>query len=222
MPNPKSKIYNLKSTIPMSSDAKFSKSMPSWRLWLPLVLQTALIISVPAQAIFIHLTGKTAILQTAPVDPYDLLRGYSQTLSYDISRRETLEKLPGWKELTKDKRYQEPIGLYVILEAPETQISSGRPWAWRAVKVSRDRPTNLPFNQVVLKGLLRYSTVTYGVESYYFPEDQRQQLNDEIERSQLNGGQQGKRQPFVVEVKVDAEGNAVPVSLWVRDRNYRF
>ncbi|HAX79376.1 MAG TPA: membrane-anchored protein [Cyanobacteria bacterium UBA11372] len=206
----------------MSSDAKFSQSMPSWRLWLPLVFQTALIISVPAGAIFIHLTGKTAILQTAPLDPDDLLRGYSQTLSYDISRRDTLEKLPGWKELTKNRRSQEPIALYVILEAPETQISSGRPLAWRAVKVSSDRPINLPLNQVVLKGVLRYGSVTYGVESYYFPEQQRQQLNDDINQAQSNRGQQEKAQPFVVEVKVDAEGNAVPVSLWVRDRNYRF
>lgn len=206
----------------MSSDAKFFKSIPSWRLWLPLLFQTALIISIPAQAIFIHLTGKTAILQTAPVDPYDLLRGYSQTLSYDISRRETLEKLPGWQELTNNRRSQEAIGLYVILEDPETQISSGRPLAWRAVKVSSDRPTNLPNNQVVLKGLLRYGSVTYGVESYYFPEDQRQLLNDDINQAQSNPGQQEKPQPFVVEVKVDAEGNAVPVSLWVRDRNYRF
>ncbi len=207
----------------MSSDAQFSKSMPSWRLWLPLLLQTALIISIPAQAIFIHLTGKTAILQTAPVDPYDFLRGYSQTLSYDISRRETLEKLPGWKELTRNRRPQEPISLYVILEAPDTQISSGRPLAWRAVKVASDRPTNLPNNQVVLKGLLRYGRVTYGVESYYFPEQQRQQLNDDINQAQeSNPGEQEKAQPFVVEVKVDSEGNAVPVSLWVRDRNYRF
>jgi uncharacterized membrane-anchored protein len=206
----------------MSSDAKFSQSIPSWRLWLPLLFQTVLIILIPAQAIFIHLTGKTAILQTAPVDPYNLLQGYSQTLSYDISRRETLEKLPGWKELIKNRRSQEPIGLYVILEAPETEISFGRPLAWRAVKVSSDRPTNLPNNQVILKGLLRYNTVTYGLESYYFPEDQRQQINNDINQAQSNPGQQEKPQPFVVEVKVDGEGNAVPVSLWVRDRNYRF
>jgi uncharacterized membrane-anchored protein len=206
----------------MDSITKYTKDLSGWRLWLPLLFQTVLIASIPAQAIYIHLTGKTAILQTAPVDPYDFLRGYSQTLSYNISRRDTLQKLPGWKELTKDKRYQDSLNLYVILEAPELQISSGRPLAWRAVAVSRDRPTNLSDNQVALKGLLRYGIVTYGVESYYFPEDERQQLNDDINQAQLGQVQPGKPQPFVVEVKVDAQGNAVPVSLWVRDRNYRF
>ena len=188
---------------------------------MPLLLQAALIVSVPAQAIFVHLTGKTAILQTAPIDPYDFLRGYSQTLSYDISRRTSLEKLPGWQDLIKNKRYQEPIGLYVILESPE-QTLSGRPLPWRAVDVRRNRPTTLPNNQVAIKGLLRYDRVTYGVESYYFPSAQRQQLNDDINQAQFNPRQQEKSQPFVVEVKIDAQGNAVPISLWVRDRNYRF
>lgn len=206
----------------MTSVSKSFNSIPAWRLWLPLILQTALIVSIPAQAIYTLIVGKTTILQTAPVDPYDLLRGYSQTLSYDISRRDALDKLPGWKEVTKDKRYQEALSLYVILETPESQTSSGRPLPWRAVAVSRDRPSNLPGNQVAIKGLLRYGIITYGLESYYFPEDQRQQLNEDINQAQSGRRQSGKPQPFVVEVKVDAQGNAVPVSLWVRDRNYRF
>jgi uncharacterized membrane-anchored protein len=209
----------------MSEQAKSFKSnhqIPSGRVWLPLILQTALIISIPAQAIYTHLTGKTVILQTAPVDPYDVLRGYSQTLTYDISRRDTLQKLPGWKELTQGKRFQEAVSLYLILEAPVSQPSSDRPLAWKPIAVSRERPTTLTDRQVALKGLLRYSSITYGLENYYFPEDQRQQFNHDIEQAQSNQPQQGKRQPFVVEVKVDAQGDAVLVSLWVRDRNYRF
>ena len=169
----------------------------------------------------VHLTGKTAILQTAPVDPYDLLRGYSQTLTYDISRKQTLEKLPGWNELDKEKR--DSLNLYVTLEAPPKQTSSGRPKPWKPVAVSASRPVNLPKNQVALQGRLRYGTINYGLESYYFPEDQREQLNKDISQAQT-GVERSQRQPlpFVVEVKVDSQGNSVPVSLWVRDRNYRF
>ena len=76
-------------------------SFPQWRFWLPLCLQIALILTVPIQSAYTLILGKTAILQTIPVDPYDLLRGYSQTLRYDISRPETLRSLPGWETLIK-------------------------------------------------------------------------------------------------------------------------
>ncbi|MFB2936895.1 GDYXXLXY domain-containing protein [Aerosakkonemataceae cyanobacterium BLCC-F154] len=204
-----------------NNNSETSPTIRSWRFWLPLAFQTALIVAIPAQAILVHLTGKTAILQTIPVDPYDLLRGYSQTLSYDISRQQTLEKLPGWKELDREKRNS--LNLYVILEAPKEQTSSDRPKPWKPIAVSTSRPVDLPKNQVALKGRLRYGTVTYGLESYYFPENQREQFNKDISQAQTGVERsQGKPLPFVVEVKVDSQGNSVPVSLWVRDRKYRF
>ncbi|MBE9226814.1 GDYXXLXY domain-containing protein [Phormidium sp. LEGE 05292] len=204
-----------------NNNSEISPTVRSWRFWLPLAFQTALIVAIPAQAILVHLTGKTAILQTVPVDPYDLLRGYSQTLTYDISRSQTLEKLPGWNKLNKEKR--ENLNLYVILEAPPEQTSSGRPQPWKPIAVSASPPTNLPANQVALKGRLRYGTINYGLENYYFPEDRREQFNKDISQAQTGiERSQRKPLPFVVEVKVDAQGNSVPVSLWVRDRNYRF
>ncbi|MFB2882194.1 GDYXXLXY domain-containing protein [Floridanema aerugineum] len=204
-----------------NNNSENSPTIRSWRFWLPLAFQTALIVAIPAQAILVHLTGKTAILQTIPVDPYDLLRGYSQTLSYDISRQQSLEKLPGWKELNNQKR--DSLNLYVILEAPKEQTSSGRPKPWKPIALSTSRPVDLPKNQVALKGRLRYGTVTYGLESYYFPENQREQFNKDISQAQTGVERsQGKPLPFVVEVKIDSQGNSVPVSLWVRDRNYRF
>jgi uncharacterized membrane-anchored protein len=69
------------------------------RLAVPLLLQSLLICSIPFQSIYALATGTTVILKTMPVDPYDLLRGYYQTLSYDISSFSTLNKLPGWAEL---------------------------------------------------------------------------------------------------------------------------
>ncbi|MEO9124284.1 MAG: GDYXXLXY domain-containing protein, partial [Microcoleus sp.] len=76
-----------------------AKRLPAWRLWVPLLLQIGLITAVPATAVYTLVTGKTVVLQTAPVDPYDFLRGYYQVLSYDISDPRNLEKLPGWKDL---------------------------------------------------------------------------------------------------------------------------
>lgn len=190
------------------------KQLPGWRLWLPLAFQGLLIFSVAAQPAYTHLTGRTVIIQTRPVDPYDLLRGYYQTLSYDISSRETLQELPGWKEVAKLE------GFYVILEKPGGD-KAGAPAAWVPVAVSGDRPENLSGDRVALKGKLqRYGgQIEYGLETYYMPEDRRVEINREISQAQAQASPAGS---FVVKVKVDDRGNAVPVSMWVRDRNYRF
>jgi uncharacterized membrane-anchored protein len=188
------------------------RRLPGWRLWLPLLFQSMLIITVPAQDAYTYATGKTVVLQTAPVDPYDILRGYSQTLGYEISRFETLSKLPGGNFLQSSY-----VGdVYVVLEAPTTQ-NARPPKAWKPIRVSRDRPTNLLANQIALQGKSQGWRVVYGLETYYMPEDQREQINTSI-----NQVQQGNRQSFVVETKIDSSGNSVPISLWIRDRNYKF
>ncbi|MEG4068471.1 GDYXXLXY domain-containing protein [Microcoleus sp. Pol11C2] len=208
-----------------------AKRLPAWRLWVPLLLQIGLIAAVPAPAVYTFMTGKTVVLQTAPVDPYDFLRGYYQVLSYDISERTNLQKLPGWKDLPAEKIYCPPgvvcpqntqkvkpqTSFYVILEAPKTAPNPGRPQAWKPVRVSLENPTNLPANQIAIKGKYNGWQMEYGLETYYMPEDEREKVNQEISEAQRQ-----QRQSFLVEVKVDKTGHAVPVSLWVRDRNYRF
>ncbi len=211
----------------ISSAQPSTKPIPVWRFVLPLLIQTGMILAIPAQAVYTHVTGKTVILQTVPVDPYDLLRGYSVILNYDISRVENLKKLPGWEELVKqspgrDKQYA-PLGegtkLYVIL-AGETPTGDGIPKAWKPVGVSPEYPSSLAANQVVLEGKHRYGSIPYGLETYYIPEDQRNQINDNI--SQAQRVKPGQEQPIVVEIKVDTTGHAVPISMWVRDRKYQF
>lgn len=179
------------------------------RLWIPLLLQTGLILAIPFQSVYTQITGKTIILQTMPVDPYDFLRGYSQTLSYDISRVEHLRQLPGWQEGKQGTKF------YLILAAPVAS-ESGTPRAWKPVKVSSDRPTNLATNQVAIRGKFTGSRIEYGLETYYMPEAQQQQINSEISQVQRS------RQPLLLEAKVDDQGHAVPISFWVSDRNYRF
>ncbi|HEY9616145.1 MAG TPA: GDYXXLXY domain-containing protein [Microcoleaceae cyanobacterium] len=189
------------------------QQIPRWRFWLPLVFQAALIIIVPAQNAYTTIAGKSITLQTAPVDPYDLMRGYSQTLRYDISDLTLLKNLPGGKWFQ-----QHASGaFYVVLAAPAPTTAQPPP-PWKPVRISGDRPNQLAANQVALQGNYDGWQVTYGLETYYMPEDQREQLNDTIQQVQ----QQRQQQAFVVEAKVDSSGHAVPISLWVRDRNYRF
>lgn len=194
--------------------------LSSKRLWLPLLLQTALILAVPAPALYIQMTGKTVFLQSLPVDPYDFLRGYSQTLSYEISRLESLQQLPGWQEVSQQKTLNSaPLKagtqFYVILAEPASK--SQPPQAWKPVRVSRKLP-DVPANQIAIRGKFTNGRIEYGLETYYMPESQSQEVNQDINRIQRNM----QRQPVVVEVKVDAQGQAVPISLWVSKRNYRF
>ena len=208
-----------------------AKRLPAWRLWVPLLLQIGLIAAVPAPAVYTFITGKTVVLQTVPVDPYDFLRGYYQVLSYNISDRTNLQKLPGWKDLPGEKTPCPPGGacpqntynvkrntrFYVILETPKAATNPGRPQAWKPIRVSLENPVNLPANQIAIKGKYNGFQMEYGLETYYMPENEREKVNNDIGEAQ-----RGKQQSFVVEVKVDKTGHAVPVSLWVRQRNYRF
>ncbi len=223
------------STTPVlqGRQSQLPERLPGWRLWVPLLLQTGLILAAPAQPFYTQITGKTIVLQTIPVDPYDPLRGYSQTLNYDISRLENLRRLPGWKELLGQQASEKSTAIYlatgtnfyVILEAPAS-AESQPPKAWKPVRVSGDRPTSLPANQIALKGKSTGSSIEYGLETYYMPEARRDEINQDINQAQ-RGRQQ---QSVVVEVKVDAQGRAVPISFWVSDasskgkapRNYRF
>ncbi|MEG4073240.1 GDYXXLXY domain-containing protein [Microcoleus sp. Pol14C2] len=228
---PSSEIADTSANPPSFTLPPAAKRLPAWRLWVPLLLQIGLIAAVPATAVYTFLTGKTVVLQTAPVDPYDFLRGYYQVLSYDISASTNLQKLPGWKDLPTEKTPCPPgivcakntnnvkpqTSFYVILEAPKTATNPGRPQAWKPVRVSLENPANLPANQIAIKGKYNGWQMEYGLETYYMPEDEREKVNQEISEAQRK-----QRQSFLVEVKVDKTGHAVPVSLWVRDRNYRF
>lgn len=193
-----------------------------WKFAVSLALQTALILAVPAQAVYTHLSGTTVILETRPVDPYDIMRGYYQTLSYKISDTNTLKKLPGWEEITPQSNYaanyqSNSQTFYIVMEQPANPKSTEPPSPWQPIKISRDRPQDLAANQVAIQGeYINEWQILYGLETYYMPENQRVQINNEIAEAQ--------RQPqaFVVEIKVDRSGNSVPVSLWVRDRNYKF
>ncbi len=207
----------------IATEQKSNKPLPLWRLLVPLAMQTGLIMAVPAQALYTDMTGKTVILQTVPVNPNDVLEGNTLALDYNISRTANLSRLAGWQTIVSKgrgsgRRLPEGTNVYVILQE---QLSSGRgvPRAWRPLRVSSDRPRTLRANQVALKGVYQDGSVNYGLETYYIPENQRQQIRNDL---QAQRARRGQLPPIVVKVKVDPQGKAVPVSMWVRDRNYRF
>jgi uncharacterized membrane-anchored protein len=207
-----------------ATEQKANKPLPLFRLVVPLLLQVGLILAVPAQALYTDVTGKTVILQTVPIRPDDVLQGYSLNLNYNISRIATLRRLPGWREwVRRNSARNRPVAagsiLYLILQEQQS-FSRGIPRAWRPVRIRSDRPNSLANNQVALKGTYQDGVINYGLENYYIPEDQRQQISNDLVRAREN--RDGRLPPIVVKVKVDPQGKAVPISMWVRDRNYRF
>jgi len=192
----------------------------SRRFWVALVLQGLLIAFLAVPSLLTYWTGTSVILQTVPVDPYDLLRGYSQSLRYDISNLQTLDSLQGSDFLGDVTKIEPNTAFYVILQAPERTAQGEPPTVWTAIAISRDLPKQLASNQIALRGEIGSDrSIKYGLESYYFPEDQQKQMNDQIRSIQ---GQSGNQQNLRVEIRVDHQGRAVPVSLWIGDRKYQF
>ncbi|MDY6898189.1 MAG: GDYXXLXY domain-containing protein [Cyanobacteriota bacterium] len=191
-----------------------NKPIPILRFVVPLLIQAGLLFAIPAQSAYTYLTGRTVILQTVPVDPYNILTGYYQILRYDISTTSTLKKLPGSKEAL-----QSGNSFYVILEEKSTDDKI--PQAWTPVRLTKEIPDSLPNNQVALKGNYQSSRIKYGLEKYNIPEDQRNKINNNISQARRSVTE-NQKQPIVVEIKVDSQGKAVPISMWVKEKNYRF
>ena len=202
------------------------KESTRWRFWVTLLVQAIVILAIPAQAIYTQTTGKSIVLQTALVDPYNPLQGYHITLSYSIADPQKLKTLPGWKtverqiqqhEANTDRGFlwQESTEFYVILQAPS---GAGEPLpAWQPIAVVGQRPARLKPNEIALRGIYRRGNVRYGLETYYIPEDQQTQLSNQIRELQGSG------QPTIlVEVKVGTAGQAVPIGFWLSGQRYQF
>ncbi|WP_309732249.1 GDYXXLXY domain-containing protein [Chamaesiphon sp. OTE_75_metabat_556] len=197
--------------------------IPYRNFWLAMGAQFALLATIAAPAIYTLNTGTTVFLQTVPVDPYDLLRGYYQTLNYDIADRAKLAKLPGGN-IFKDSKSKPKAGeFFVTLALPSTAGQRvARPHSLlsaSAIAVSATRPTNLPTGQIAIRGTLTTASswwrnqLSYGIEKFYMPESQKDTVNSEIGRNPRK---------LLVEVKIDSNGHPVPVSLWVGNKSYRF
>jgi uncharacterized membrane-anchored protein len=169
------------------------------KVWfvIAIVVQLALLAAVPAQKIHVRLFGKTVILKTAPVDPFDWMAGYHVTLSYEIS---TPRGVPGWDEA------KDGDTVYVVLKEDTDGI-------WNAESVHTEWPEGIPPESVVIKGRKRYSRIIYGIESYYIPEGAREKLEADLQKH---------REDARIEVKVGSSGKAALMRLLVQDRVYDY
>lgn len=119
-----------------------------------IALQMAVLAGLGSFNMYVLTTGRTAVLKTIPVDPWDAFRGDYLALSYDISTIKTpIQFKPGEQ-------------LFVVL-------SKGNPYC-SVSSVSRERPP-LSSHQLVLKGRVAYVYnnevhMHYGLERYYIPE----------------------------------------------------
>jgi uncharacterized membrane-anchored protein len=175
-----------------------------WAFAAAVALQLAVLAAVPAPQAYTRLTGRTVILKTAPVDPYDVMSGYYVTLSYEISN---LSRVSGGKALESeaDAYDREAVTVYVVLR-------EGADGVWGAESVHDSWP-DVPADRVVIKGRRRWSSIEYGIERFFIPETARETVEKDL---------RANRDAARVEVKVDSFGRAALVRLLIGDRVYDY
>ena len=166
-----------------------------------ILAQVAILAAKPAEKLRIrHVTGRQIVLRTEPVDPYDVMRGYYMTLSYEIAR-------PPGREVLDDVRPDETV--YTVLAQGENDV-------WSAVSVHMEMPTELGPNEVVIRGHKDSSwrgSIHYGIEQYFVPEEMRHKISDEIRE---------ERHRILIDVAVDPQGRASVLRLHVGDKTYEY
>jgi uncharacterized membrane-anchored protein len=159
------------------------------------VMQTLILVAVPARKAITFATGKSAALKVQPVDPYNILSGYYVTLRFDISN---VNAFPIATEFSNGDK------CYAVIERGEGGI-------WKPVSLERELPANLPDNRVALKGRINYGQIEYGIEAFYIPETRRAEIGEDLRRNP---------DKTRAEIKVDSRGNAALERLRIEDRIY--
>jgi uncharacterized membrane-anchored protein len=164
---------------------------------LAVAAQFLMLAAVPAQKIYTRATGRSVTLKIRPVDPYNILSGYYVTLNYEIANPRSF--------VNSDDDYNSER-VYAVLERRADGV-------WHPVSLSKSRPANLPENRIAIRGRYTYSSIEYGIEEFFIPEDKRAEIEQGLSKN---------RDQAHVEVKVDSEGNAALVRLMVGDQVYDY
>ncbi len=165
---------------------------------IALAVQLVILAAVPAGKLNARLNGTLISIKTAPFDPYDFLSGYHVRLTYEISTP------PGLQELKIERRRNAEV--YVELKKEEDGT-------WSAGNIYRERPSELPGDSMVIKGRFRRSRIDYGIESYFIPEENRQEIEKALREQEAEA---------TAQIKVDSFGNAAMVSLTVNGKVYEY
>lgn len=202
---------------PAPADARVKRRLASWRFWVPMALQLALILPIPLRNTYTAIAGETIILQTVPVDPYNWLQGYYQILSYEtISDQEEVAKLSGGEFLENFYSDRRPFYLIFAEVTLDEPGASTAPKDWQPVRVSQT-PPEVAENELFIKGYAEGGFIRYNLERYYMPEDMRNELNATISDLRREDPQAVK-----MEVKVDRFGGAVAVALLMDGKRFEF
>lgn len=174
-------------------------------------LQFGIVAWTPVRAAIVRSTGTRINLRLMPVDPYDMLTGYSQSLSYEISSPASFSGQPR----------SDPHTVYATVKR------SGNVWLPRSL--AEAPPERLPRDEVVIRGTAgRWGRIEYGIETFYIPESEREERGQQMTQvgqraSGLQSGSPGRAYPETLcyaEVIVDKQGNAVLEALHIGGKRY--
>jgi uncharacterized membrane-anchored protein len=163
--------------------------------FLAVVVQVLILLSLAGRHAYTLRTGQTVLLETAPVDPWEVFRGQYVQLSYKISQLS--ENEVAMTGMPFKSRQQ----VHVTLKKGDTGF-------WNAVSVSDTKPRAAQGEVIMLArvqwvmdtsgkldGGERKVFLHYGIEQFYIPEGQGSTL-------------EGNRAGLAVQARVDAFGRA--------------
>lgn len=125
--------------------------------YIAVLVQLLLLTGMGAVRAFTITTGREIVINTMPVDPWDMFRGDYVRLGYQMNRPEGVYDLKEGKEVWA-----------VMEKSPNEQT-------WHLVRTSLSKP-GLTNNQVAMRGSVQEpwiwggKQVHYGIEQYYVPE----------------------------------------------------
>jgi uncharacterized membrane-anchored protein len=147
-------------------------------------IQLAILAAIPLRQAKARALGTEITLETAPVDPYDLLSGYHVTLAY---RAEQLGYAGGDGD-------GGPAWLVVAPGSP----------AWQAVTCSRGLPSHAEGHVAIAAEVVHGHCSIPTAHRFYVPEDRRQEIDAAL---------RAVRGAALVDLKVDAGGNVALLRL---------
>lgn len=126
---------------------------------LAIALQVAIIFTVIILKLSILNNGVEVLLQIAPVDPRDLLRGDYVTFQYNISRLDSY--------YSQKQKIENGDTVYVVLR------QNGKYWVMKSIQKTKPAGDDL-----FIKGKVEGDgRIIYGIEQYFIPEGKGQNFN---------------------------------------------
>jgi len=183
------------------------------RIFIILIIQTAVLLSIIAIRQWTLNTGDIITLKTTPIDPRSLFSGDYVILNYEINAIPVSKDLIANKDLITNKDLNTSKDLIDSIKANETVyvvlVPKGQYWVAESIQMNRPEVSK---PKIVIKGQVESKTadkifVNYGIENYFIPEGEGKTL----ERPK-------PKEVITVKVAVDRFGNAAIAGVFVNDK----